>query len=258
MRPLVCLIWAGLLAAGLLGGCSPPAGGGRPAPLPAAPVITPLPELPAPTELPTPTEPPAPTGLATPPRLVAAGELPAATELPASTALPTPVAAPVAPLLAPMEALLLPSPTATDPPAPDPTLPPDPSRPRVIIGGVAWTVELALTPQQRAQGLSGREELPAGAGMLFIYDRESRRSFWMPDMHFPLDLVWIDGDCAVAHITRNAPPQAPGQSRADLPRYSADKVQYVLEINAGEADAHGIRPGAPVKFNGARSGAYGC
>ncbi len=119
-------------------------------------------------------------------------------------------------------------------------------------------MELALTPQEQAQGLSGRAELPPGAGMLFVYDTEGRRSFWMPDMHFPLDMVWINGDCRVVDITRDAPPQAPGQSLDDLPRYSVDNAQYILEINAGESATYGIIPGAPVKFNGSLSGAHGC
>ena len=256
MRLLIYLAVAGALITALLTACGQTNGGSssrQPEPfptLPAAPVITPVPELPAATELPPPTPPVAATGSP------AATELPAPTALPALTPLPTAVAALPAPVLPTL------TPTATPPPTPAPTAtlspPPDSSPPLVAIGEFAWTVELALTPQEQAQGLSGRAELPPGAGMLFVYDTEGRRSFWMPDMNFPLDMVWINGDCQVVDVTRDAPPQAPGQSLDDLPRYSVDNAQYILEINAGESATYGITPGAPVKFNGSLSGAYGC
>lgn len=119
-------------------------------------------------------------------------------------------------------------------------------------------MELAITGHEQTQGLSGRAELAAGSGMLFVWAQESRRSFWMPDMNFPLDLVWINGDCTIVEITRDAPPQAPGQSRADLPRYIVDGVQYVLEINAGESAHYAINPGDRVAFGGSLAGEYGC
>ena len=249
MRLLIYLAVAGALITALLTACAQTNGvsSRQPEPfptLPAAPVITPVPELPAATELPPPTPP------------VAATELPLPTALPTLTPLPTVVAAPPAPVLPTLP------PTATLPPEPAPTAtpspPPDSSPPLVSIGEFAWTVELALTPQEQAQGLSGRAELAPGAGMLFVYDTEGRRSFWMPDMNFPLDMVWINGDCQVVDITRDAPPQAPGQSLNELPHYSVDNAQYILEINAGESATYGITPGAPVKFNGSLSGAYGC
>ena len=110
-----------------------------------------------------------------------------------------------------------------------------------------------------AQGLSGREFLPAGTGMLFIYEQEDNRTFWMPDMRFPLDMVWIGGNCEVADITLNAPIPLPGQSRNDLPRFSPSApAQYVLEINAGEFESQGINVGDSVRFGGSLSGAYDC
>lgn len=128
----------------------------------------------------------------------------------------------------------------------------------VTIGRFSWPVELAVTWQEQAQGLSGRAELAAGSGMLFVWEQESRRSFWMPDMNFPLDLVWINGDCTIVEITRDAPPQAPGQSRSELPRYIVDDVQYVLEINAGESAQYAINPGDRVAFGGPLAVDYGC
>lgn len=131
--------------------------------------------------------------------------------------------------------------------------------PVVSIGGAAFPVELALTSEEKKQGLSGRPILIAGTGMFFVYQQQSRYSFWMPDMLFPLDIVWIGSDCSVADVTLNALPPEPGQSIQDLPFYSPKSpAQYVLEINAGEAGAKGIKEGVGVEFLGELDGKYGC
>lgn len=247
MRFLIGLVL--LTVAGLLAGCGQSPGGGmQTEPLPttvALPTVSPLPTaaaLPEATPLPTVAFLPAATAAPTVTPLPTATELPVPTPLPTATALPASTAAPA----------VTPLPTATELPAAMPDLP------LVTIGQFAWPVELAVTGEQQAQGLSGRAELAAGSGMLFVWDQESRRSFWMPDMNFPLDLVWISGDCAVVDITRDAPPQAPGQSRDELPRYTVEGVQYVLEINAGESALHSVNPGDRVEFTGSIAGEYGC
>ena len=112
-------------------------------------------------------------------------------------------------------------------------------------------MELAVTPDQRAQGLSGRANLATGTGMLFVYENEVSPPFWMKEMRFPLDMVWIDAQCTVADITHDVPPPAPGQALDDLLTYAPSvPVQYVLEINAGEAISAGLRRGDPVEFQG--------
>lgn len=259
-----------LTAALLLAGCGSAPGLGRtPEPAATAAAVAPrptLPPLPAATELPAAT--PLPTVAALPP----AAPLPAATPLPTIAALPSatplppatplPTIAPLPPVTALPTVAPLPAATPTPLPPPSPTAPPtatpDLALPLVTIGAFTWPVELALTGAEQAQGLSGREELAAGSGMLFVWNQESRRSFWMPDMNFPLDLVWLNGECAVVQITAEAPPQAPGQSRADLPRYTVDGVKYVLEINAGEAARRGINVGDRAQFQGGLAGEYGC
>ena len=134
-----------------------------------------------------------------------------------------------------------------------------PSGPVVNLGGVPFRVELAVTSQQRIQGLSGHPPLAPDEGMLFVFDQARNVSFWMKEMLFPLDMIWIDAECTVVHITRDAPPQAPGQSLSDLPRYGPPvPVLYVLEINAGEAESAAVTVGSPARFTGSLSGRYGC
>ncbi len=120
-----------------------------------------------------------------------------------------------------------------------------PSGPVVTLGGVPFRVELAITSEQRTQGLSGHPPLASGGGMLFVFEQAQRYSFWMREMLFPLDMIWIDAECTVVHITRDAPPQAPDQSLADLPKYGPPvPILYVLEINAGEAESAAIKEGS--------------
>ena len=131
--------------------------------------------------------------------------------------------------------------------------------PLVTVGRTAFPVELAITVAQQIQGLSDRSSLALGTGMLFVYEKQSKLTFWMKDMRFPLDMVWIGADCTVVGVTRNAPPPVPGQTDEQLPRFSpAGPAQYVLEINAGEADSESIAPGDPVEFTGSLAGHYGC
>ena len=131
--------------------------------------------------------------------------------------------------------------------------------PVVAVGETSFLVELATTVAEQIQGLSGRSSLAPGSGMLFIYEQQSKLNFWMKDMHFPLDIVWIGVGCTVVDITRNAPPPAPDQSTDQLPRYSpGGPAQYVLEINAGETGSESIAPGDPVEFTGSLADRYGC
>jgi uncharacterized membrane protein (UPF0127 family) len=93
--------------------------------------------------------------------------------------------------------------------------------------------------------------------MLFVFESESRSVFWMQEMQFPLDFVWIGSDCSVTDITKDAPAPSPDTIPADLPRYQpVAPVQYVLEVNAG--DAAGIGKGDPVVFGGGLTGLFGC
>lgn len=95
--------------------------------------------------------------------------------------------------------------------------------------------------------------------MLFVYDADGPRSFWMPDMRFPLDMVWIKSDCTVAGVTADVPHPLPETPRGELPRYpSTAPVRFILEINAGQAAQHAIMAGAVVRFDGQIAGQWGC
>ncbi len=146
--------------------------------------------------------------------------------------------------------------TATSPAAPPTKEPPAGSL--VQIGETTFTVEVADKLEARTRGLSGRTSLPPGGGMLFIFEDTRVHTFWMKDMMFPLDLVWIGVECTVENITPNVPPPVPEQADSDLPRFrSPQPVRYVLDINAGEAAAN-IQVGDLVAFAGSLKDRFGC
>ena len=131
--------------------------------------------------------------------------------------------------------------------------------PVVIVEDKSFVVELAVTPAERNQGLSGHPPLADNEGMLFVFQNEAKWVFWMKDMLFPLDMIWIDARCMVVDITENAPMPEPGQALPDLPRFFPETLaQYVLEVNAGTAQRTGISIGDRVVFGGSLDGRFGC
>ena len=137
---------------------------------------------------------------------------------------------------------------------------PAPAPPAVRIGGgAAVPVELALTGAQRSRGLSGRESLAAGSGMLFVFEQPNKSGFWMPEMRFSLDIIWIGADCRLVHIAADVPHPAPDTPRSELPIYAPDAPgQYVLEVNAGDAARSGWQTGDAATFSGPGLEDTGC
>ncbi|MBV9905480.1 MAG: DUF192 domain-containing protein [Alphaproteobacteria bacterium] len=108
-------------------------------------------------------------------------------------------------------------------------------------GSKTFTVEIAADAASQMRGLMHRSELPHDAGMLFDMHRDAPVAFWMKNTELPLDMLFIRADGTVATIAPNATPY----STALVP--SAVPVRAVLEINAGQAAALGIRPGDKVR-----------
>ncbi len=119
-----------------------------------------------------------------------------------------------------------------------------PAIPYVQIGSVTYEVEIANTNELRAHGLSDRSSLPSDKGMLFLFDQKGQYQFWMKDMHFPIDMIWIDGK-TIVDISQSVPPPQPNEINPAIrqPRAADDKV---LEVNAGEAKKQGFALGQQV------------
>lgn len=110
----------------------------------------------------------------------------------------------------------------------------------LTIRNVRIPVEVRADNQGRQQGLSGRTVLPKGQGMLFLFAREDRYTFWMKDMQFGLDFVWIRKGRVVA-THENVPPPPPLQTIAP-----PEPVDAVLELRAGFISEHTIQIGDSV------------
>lgn len=97
----------------------------------------------------------------------------------------------------------------------------------LILDGERIELELAETPEEMMRGLSGRASLPDGHGMLFVYPEDTVPSFWMKNMHFPIDIIWLDRNWKVIGVEKNISPSTYPQT------FSPQKpVRYVLEKNA--------------------------
>jgi len=108
-------------------------------------------------------------------------------------------------------------------------------------GKVDFTVEVAVTPSQRAQGLMYRRKLAGDAGMLFDYGRTQPAAMWMKNTYIPLDMLFIAGDGRVVRIAERTVPQ----SLAVVG--SGEPVRAVLELKGGSAARLGIKPGDRVR-----------
>lgn len=115
----------------------------------------------------------------------------------------------------------------------------------VEINGTTVFVEIADTETLRAQGLSGHEPLNDNQGMLFVFEEKAPRTFWMKDMRFALDILWIE-DGTIAKISSNLPPEGnepKNHYRSDVP------ANYVLEVPAGWAERHNVKSGDKINYH---------
>jgi uncharacterized membrane protein (UPF0127 family) len=113
----------------------------------------------------------------------------------------------------------------------------------IILNGTLVSCEIADTNEKKKKGLSGRAELKDGNGMLFIFHISKRYAFWMRDMNFPIDIIWLDKDFKIVYIKENATPES-------YPKLfkSENLAQYVLEVPAFFARNNGTRVGDVASF----------
>ncbi|MDF3068290.1 MAG: putative secreted protein [Polyangiaceae bacterium] len=103
-------------------------------------------------------------------------------------------------------------------------------------------VELARDDAARERGLMYRTTMAENSGMLFSWEDERVRNFWMRNTCIPLDLLYIDKQGTIAGILEQVP------TMNDAPRGVRCPVAHVLELNAGWARAHGLAPGMKIEI----------
>ncbi|MDQ3969225.1 MAG: DUF192 domain-containing protein [Thermoproteota archaeon] len=117
----------------------------------------------------------------------------------------------------------------------------------VTVNGLVLVADISATNEQRTKGLSVKNALAKDEAMLFVFGNEAEHLFWMKDMKFPIDIIWIDSDKTVVHIEHNLQPCS---SEVLCPTYkpTADSL-YVLETVGGFAQKHDIVKGTRVEFD---------
>jgi uncharacterized membrane protein (UPF0127 family) len=113
----------------------------------------------------------------------------------------------------------------------------------VKIAGQNIKVDLALTRETQAQGLSGLSNLAENHGMLFVFEKPGSYYFWMKGMNFPIDIIWLTEDMKVVYIKKNAQPEA------FLETFGPDiNTKYVLEVVSGFSDKNNLKVGDMAEF----------
>ncbi len=128
---------------------------------------------------------------------------------------------------------------------------PDPSivtmpKVKAEIGTGTFTLYAPTDGEELQKGLSVFDKIDPNEGMIFRGLLVGTQTFWMKDMKFDIDIIWVNKDNQVIHIVYNASKDSyPNKFMNPVERPSS----YVIEINAGLAEKHGIAPGSQVTIN---------
>jgi uncharacterized protein len=116
----------------------------------------------------------------------------------------------------------------------------------VSVNGVALVADVASTSEQRSKGLAVKDSLAENESMLFVFSKANDYSFWMKNMKFPIDIIWLDAERSVIHIEHSLEPC----ENDDCPLYKPEgKAQYVLETVAGFALKNNVTEHTLVEFD---------
>ena len=111
--------------------------------------------------------------------------------------------------------------------------------------GVSIPVEVSDTPEKRSLGLGKRDKLENGWGMLFVFEKRIPHSFWMKNMRFPIDIIWLENQ-RIVELAENVPPPQEGESPKVMePRLPSN---FVLELESGRARALGLNVGQKLSY----------
>jgi uncharacterized protein len=116
-----------------------------------------------------------------------------------------------------------------------------PGEPDLSLGGRTYDTIIASDNASRVKGLSGRENLRENQAMLFVFDAEDQLCFWMKDMRFSIDMVWLDANKRVIHIEQDVSPKTYPTSFC-----GSQPAQYVVETKANAT--RGLRVGDRADF----------
>jgi uncharacterized membrane protein (UPF0127 family) len=119
--------------------------------------------------------------------------------------------------------------------------------PWVELKGKRYVVEVADDEAERERGLMFRDSMPADRGMLFVHERDEPQAYWMKNTKIPLDILYFDSSRKFVSVQKRVPPCSAGDQCPPYP--SEGNVRFVLELNAGQADALGVAKGDEISFS---------
>jgi uncharacterized membrane protein (UPF0127 family) len=103
-------------------------------------------------------------------------------------------------------------------------------------------LEVADSEFEQKIGLSGRRSLASDQGMLFVFSQPDFQCFWMKDMLFDIDMIWLNDQKIVIGIDKNVPKESYPKN------FCHDGVSYVVELVSGQADNLGLKIGSKLNF----------
>ncbi len=126
-----------------------------------------------------------------------------------------------------------------------------PNTTEIKIGENTIYSKIANTEHKRSMGLSYTEKIPDNAGMLFVFDEVSAKNFWMRDMLFDIDIIWLDENKQVVGFFENVKKESYSQKNPELSKiyHSPENTKYVLEVNAGIIEKLKIKTGDVLEFS---------
>ena len=112
---------------------------------------------------------------------------------------------------------------------------------RLKIGDHQLVVEVADTLGEQVMGLMNRDSLPAGRGMIFVFEEPKKAFFWMKNTSIPLDVAFLDSEGVILEIL----PLVPFEETRVASQ--SDKVAYAIETNRDWFASRGLKPGLKVQ-----------
>jgi len=101
------------------------------------------------------------------------------------------------------------------------------------------------SPEERALGLMYRQKISEEEGMLFVFDQPSIVNFWMKNVQFSIDMIFISENNSIIHIEKNVPPC----HNDPCPTYSSIKeVSYVVEVISGFSDKFNLKKNQTIEI----------
>lgn len=111
----------------------------------------------------------------------------------------------------------------------------------ITINGKIFATEVMDNDSLRQKGLSERSNMPDNNAMLFKFESIGERCFWMKDMKFAIDIIWLNNEGSISAIETNVQPDT-------YPKKYCHSGRSVLEFTAGQVEVNGLKIGGKLKL----------